>query len=77
MKHFADDMSHFTRDKDKNESTNIINNKLLQISKWVYNWKMLFNPDPNKPAQEKTKYKFIQPYMSTIYKLKEHPIKNT
>ena len=52
VKHFADDMSHFTRDKDKNESTNIINNKLLQISKWVYNWKMLFNPDPNKPAQE-------------------------
>ena len=52
MKHFADDMSHFTRDKDKNESTNIINNELLQISKWVYNWKMLFNPDPNKPAQE-------------------------
>ena len=22
------------------------------ISKWAYNWKMSFNPDPNKPAQE-------------------------
>ena len=45
-------MSLFTIVKDKNESTNIITNDLLQISKWAYNWKMLFNPDPNKPAQE-------------------------
>ena len=22
------------------------------MSKWAYNWKMLFNPDPSKPAQE-------------------------
>ena len=38
--------------KDKNESVNIINNDLLLISKWAYNWEMLFNPDPNKPVQE-------------------------
>ena len=25
---------------------------ILLISKWTYNWKMLFNPDPTKPAQE-------------------------
>ena len=37
---------------DKNESANIINNDLLQISKWAYNWKMLFNPDPKILAQE-------------------------
>ena len=42
----------FTIIKDKNESANIINDDLLQISKWAYNWKMLFNPDPDKPAQE-------------------------
>ena len=24
----------------------------MLISKWAHNWKMLFNPDPNKPAQE-------------------------
>ena len=35
-----------------NESPNLINNDLLQVSKWVYNWKILFNPDPDKPAQE-------------------------
>ena len=45
-------MSLFTIVKDKNESANIINNDLLQISKWAYKWKMLFSPDPNKPAQE-------------------------
>ena len=31
---------------------NILNNDLLPISEWAYNWKMLFNPDPSKPAQE-------------------------
>ena len=30
----------------------ILNNDLLLISRWAYNWKMLFNPDPMKPAQE-------------------------
>ena len=42
--------SLFTIAKDKNESANINNNGLFQISKWAYNSKMLFNPDPNKPA---------------------------
>ena len=38
--------------KDKNGSANILNNDLLLISKWAYTWKMLFNLDPSKPAQE-------------------------
>ena len=42
----------FTIVKDKSESANILNNDLSEISKWAYNWKMLFNPDPSKPAQE-------------------------
>ena len=49
---FADDTSLFSIVKDKNESANILSNDLAQISKWAYNWKMLFNPDPSKPAQE-------------------------
>ena len=49
---FADDTSLFTIVKDKNESANILNNDLQLISKWVYQWKMLFKPDPKKPAQE-------------------------
>ena len=51
MKLFADDTSLYTIAKDKNESAYIINNDLLQISNWTYNWKMFFNPDPNKPTQ--------------------------
>ena len=52
VKLFASDTSLFTIVKDKNESAKIINNNLLQISKWAYNCKMLFNTDPNKPEQE-------------------------
>ena len=49
---FADDTSLFTTVKDKNESANTLNNDLLLISKWAYNWKMVFHPNPSKPAQE-------------------------
>ena len=35
-----------------NESGSILSNDLLLISKWAYNWKILFNPDPTKLAQE-------------------------
>ena len=49
---FAADMSLFAVADDKNVCANILNNDLLTISKWAFNWKMLFNPDPKKPAQE-------------------------
>ena len=65
---FGDDTSLFTLVKDKNKSTSILNNNLLLISKWAYNWKMLFNPDPTKPAQEvifsKKKITQIHPIIS-------------
>ena len=49
---FADDTPLFIIVKDKNEIANVLNNDLLLISRWAYNWKMLFNPDPSKPTQE-------------------------
>ena len=49
---FANDTSLFAIVNDKNESANIFNNDLKLISKWAYDWEMLFNPDPSKPAQE-------------------------
>ena len=49
---FADDTSLFAVANDKNVCANILNNDLLAISKRAFNWKMLFNPDPKKPAQE-------------------------
>ena len=51
-KHFANDTSLFTIVKDKNKSANMLNYDLRRISKWAYNCKMLFNPDPSNPAQE-------------------------
>ena len=49
---FADDTSLFSIVKDKNESANALNYDLYPISKLAFNWKILFNPDPSKPAQE-------------------------
>ena len=49
---FADDTSLFAIVKDENKSANVLNNDLSLISEWAFNWKMLFNPDPVKPAQE-------------------------
>ena len=65
VKLFADDKSHFTVVKDNNENANVLNNDLQSISTWPHNWKMLFNPDFSKPAQEvlfskKMKFNFIQ-----------------
>ena len=42
---FADDTYFFTIVKDKSENDNTLNNNLMLISKWAYDWKMLFNPD--------------------------------
>ena len=48
----ADDVSLFTIVKYINESASALNNDLSLISKWAFNWKMLYHPDPSKPAQE-------------------------
>ena len=29
-----------------------LNNVLLKIQQWAYQWKIIFNPDPNKKTQE-------------------------
>ena len=52
VKLFADDTSFFSIVKSKEESTSNLTNDLDMISKWAYNWKVSFNPDPNKPTQE-------------------------
>ena len=41
VKLFADDTSLFTIVRDKNGRANTLNNDLLLISKWAYNWKIL------------------------------------
>ena len=81
VKLYADDTSFFTTVRDKDESANILNNDPLALSKWAYDWKMLSNSDPSKPAQEvlfsiKEKIE-THPITSLNNRLKEHPIRNT
>ena len=52
VKLFADDTSLFSVVHNKNASSTQLNNDLNQISLWAHNWKMSFNPDPSKQAQE-------------------------
>ena len=52
VKLFANDTSLFSVFKNKEESASDITNGLDTISIWAYNWKMSFNPDPKKTAQE-------------------------
>ena len=46
---FADDTSLFSHAFDKCKSQSILKQV---ISNWAFQWKMQFNPDPNKQAQE-------------------------
>ena len=51
---FGDDTSVFSVVRDLNTSANEINDNLKKIGAWAYQWKMSFNPDPLKQAQEVT-----------------------
>ena len=49
---FVDNTSIFSEVFDKNNFQTDLNNKLCIISEWEFQWKMQFNPDPNKQANE-------------------------
>ena len=49
---FADDISIFSTVFDVNKSAEDLNKDLTTINDWAYQWKMSFNPDPNKQATE-------------------------
>ena len=51
-KTFADDTSIFSKVFDENSSQNILNNDLSIIGELAFQWKMQFNPDSNKQANE-------------------------
>ena len=52
VKLFADDTSVFLTIHDSNTSASNLNSDLQKISEWAFKWKMSFNPDPTKQAQE-------------------------
>ena len=49
---FADDRSLFSKVKDETSSDTQLNNDLNKISKWAFQWKILFNLDPSEQAIE-------------------------
>ena len=48
----ADDTSLFSVVNDSAASSASLNDDLLKISRWAYQWKMIFKPDALKQAQE-------------------------
>ena len=52
VKLFADDTSLFSSVTTPTLSATTLNNDLCKINQWAYQWKMSFNPDPTKQAQE-------------------------
>ena len=73
---FADDTSLFSVIHDSVITTLELNSDLSRIKQWAFQWKMSFNPDPNKQAQEvifSRKLKFVIPlYVSTIIMFLRH-----
>ena len=49
---FADDTSLYSKNNDIDTSNIDINNNLIKISIWAYQWKTSFHPDINKQAIE-------------------------
>ena len=52
VKFFADDVSLFSIVHDPITSATDLNRDLNTIVSWAKQWKMSFNPDPTKPAEE-------------------------
>ena len=52
VKHFADDTSLFTVAQEPDEAANHMNHDLDLIRQWAQDWRMSFNPNPQKQAAE-------------------------
>ena len=49
---FVDDTSLFSVVHNNKTSAEVLNRDLQKISEWAHKWKMSFNPDVSKQAQE-------------------------
>ena len=62
IKFFADDTSLYSVVRNPEVSARELNHDLEIINKWATQWKMSFNPDPTKPAEE------------ILFSRKRHPV---
>ena len=51
-KHFGDDTSLFSQVDNTHTSATTLSQGLNAITNWAFQWKMVFNPDLNRQAQE-------------------------
>ena len=59
-KSFADDISLFSHDLDKDTSQDELNYDLQKVSDLRFQWKMQFNPDPTKKITASKITDFLQ-----------------
>ena len=52
VKLFADDILLFFVVHDITTSSCVLNYDLNRVREWAFQWKMSFNPEPSKPAEE-------------------------
>ena len=57
---FADNASLFSVVEKMTKPAKELNNDLTKVSTWVFQWKMNFNPDPTKQAQEVIFSRYLQ-----------------
>ena len=74
---FADDTSIFSTVVDINKSTDDLNKDLSTINSWALQWKMSFNPDPNKQATEVVFSRKLKPAVHPSLYLNAAPVSNT
>ena len=61
---FANDTSHLSKVVDTFNSQNALNSDLESVSNWAYEWKLQFNPDAKKQANEAIFCRKSNTYMS-------------
>ena len=64
LKLFADNTSLFSVIRNKQLSVQNLNEDLIKINHWTFQWKMSFNLDPNKQAQEVI---FTRKFQESVY----------
>ena len=74
---FADDTSLFSIAHDPNATANDLNYDLTKINDWAYQWKMNFNPDPFKQAQEVLFYRKIKSQNHPCLYFNNNPVNQT
>ena len=64
LKLFADNTSLFSVIRNKQLSVQNLNEDLIKINHWTFQWKMSFNLDPSKQAQEVI---FTRKFQKSVY----------